>query len=236
MSCLKVCIVFVCGQYLTSIGRNVLTCYTIRFTKRYWAQCGHRIQSLNTLNEVCGDSRREHGRLVVLLRSRFFFHLIHIESACRLNACIDSCVRPHTRGGSSLQSLSFSALVAQTAMILLIAIVPDRVEIYVTDESKHTMPVPKTCAWQHPQGLARHEIGCISADGGVAESFFDIWLCMKQAACEITGASHYKTYGRFQDLCKQRGVQHGNVVLIYKISSRDVKSAIWRNLIVVVSS
>lgn len=73
---------------------------------------------------------------------------------------------------------------------LWLALFADRVKISVTDEKKHSLPVDKKCVWQHPAGLAKHEVGCLSADGGAMKSYFDIWLCMQQAACEIKGAFH----------------------------------------------
>jgi len=47
--------------------------------------------------------------------------------------------------------------------------------------------VPHSCAWQHPAGLVKQPVDCLSADGGPAQSFNDIWLCMDKAGCEITG-------------------------------------------------
>ena len=89
-----------------------------------------------------------------------------------------------------------SPLVSQIITIVLIAIFTNRVEISVTDEHKHTLPVDRKCVWQHPEGLAKHEVGCFSADGGAAKSYFDIWLCMEQAACTINGALHEQTMYR----------------------------------------
>lgn len=64
----------------------------------------------------------------------------------------------------------------------------DRVEISITDENKHSLPVDRKCPWQHPLGLAKREIDCVSADGGPLKSYFDIWLCMEEAACPLKGA------------------------------------------------
>lgn len=86
-----------------------------------------------------------------------------------------------------------SPLVSPTATIVMIALIPDRVEISITDEDKHSLPVNRTCVWHHPQGLAKHELGCFSADGGAAKSYFDLWLCMVQAACTINGVFHEQT-------------------------------------------
>lgn len=79
---------------------------------------------------------------------------------------------------------------------VFIAIFTNRVEISVTDGLKHTLPVNQTCVWQHLQGLAIHDVGCFSADGGAAKNYFDIWLCMEQAACTINGALHEQTMYR----------------------------------------
>lgn len=84
-------------------------------------------------------------------------------------------------------------LVSPTTTTVLIAIVTNRVEISVTDTLKHGLPVNSRCAWQHSVGLAKHGLGCLSADGGAAKSYIDIWLCMKQAACKIDGASNQET-------------------------------------------
>ena len=84
-------------------------------------------------------------------------------------------------------------LVSPTTTTVLIAIVTNRVEISVTDTLKHGLPVNSRCAWQHSVGLAKHGLGCLSADGGAAKSYFDLWLCMVQAACTINGVFHEQT-------------------------------------------
>lgn len=95
-----------------------------------------------------------------------------------------------------MQSGSVTCLVCPTASLLIlptdttvmIAIFTARVEIRVTDENKHSLPVDPLCPWQHPSGLAKREVGCSSADGSPLKNYFDIWLCMEQAACTINGA------------------------------------------------
>lgn len=84
-------------------------------------------------------------------------------------------------------------LVTSTGPIVLTTIFTRRVAIRVTDEGKHTLPVDGTCLWHHPLGLAKHEVGCYSADGDAAKNFFDIWLCMEQAACTINGVLQPQT-------------------------------------------
>lgn len=72
---------------------------------------------------------------------------------------------------------------------------PNRVEIRVTDEQKHTLPVDARCNWQHSHGIALKGVECLSADGKPVEGFNDIWLCMKEAECEITGVYYCDTSG-----------------------------------------
>ena len=60
----------------------------------------------------------------------------------------------------------------------------------MTDENKHALPVARKCKWQHPAGLAKQEVQCLAADGSPAKSYFDLWLCMEQAACQINGELH----------------------------------------------
>lgn len=60
----------------------------------------------------------------------------------------------------------------------------------MTDEQKHTLPVNARCKWQHSHGIALRGVGCLSADGNPADSFNDIWLCMEEAECEITGVPY----------------------------------------------
>lgn len=69
-----------------------------------------------------------------------------------------------------------------------------RVEISVTDYRKHNLPVPMDCKWQHPQGLAKSAVDCVSKDGKPAKNYADIALCVEQPECEILGALHYQTY------------------------------------------
>ena len=81
-----------------------------------------------------------------------------------------------------------SRLVPPPDSTVLVAIFICSVEISVTDDSKHSLPVDWKCPWQHPAGLAKHEVGCSSADGGAVKNYLDIWLCMEQAACKVKGA------------------------------------------------
>lgn len=77
--------------------------------------------------------------------------------------------------------------VTPIAAHVLVAIWTNRVEIRVTDYQKHTLPVDSTCKWQHSHGIALRGVECFSADGKPAENFNDIWLCMEEEECEVTG-------------------------------------------------
>lgn len=53
--------------------------------------------------------------------------------------------------------------------------------------NKHTLPVPKTCSWWHPTGVAvvKSTI-CRFPDGSKPKGYEDIWTCMAQSNCPIT--------------------------------------------------
>ena len=68
-----------------------------------------------------------------------------------------------------------------------------RVEIRVSSESKHRLPVQGGCRWSHNGGIARPEEGCRTVAGRPVQNFHDIWLCMVEANCEVSGAPHSTT-------------------------------------------
>lgn len=68
-----------------------------------------------------------------------------------------------------------------------------RVEIHVSSENKHRLPVQRECRWSHNSGITRREEGCLTVAGRPVQNFHDIWLCMVEANCDVSGAPHHVT-------------------------------------------
>lgn len=61
-----------------------------------------------------------------------------------------------------------------------------RVSISVNITAKHELPVEKSCAWSHVGGIGRGSDACRLYDGGI-HSYTDLWSCIEEARCELTG-------------------------------------------------
>lgn len=64
---------------------------------------------------------------------------------------------------------------------------PCRVKISVTTTRKHKLPVDVSCRWSHPPGIVHGVPACRTLDGAPVASYADLWTCMQEAACEISG-------------------------------------------------
>lgn len=69
---------------------------------------------------------------------------------------------------------------------------PFRVEIVLTKNKKHTLPVEAGCAYSHSGGmdLGRpgeliEKVACTFEDGSKVQNTDDLWRCMHSANCEI---------------------------------------------------
>lgn len=78
-------------------------------------------------------------------------------------------------------------------MIVFLGEYVSRVEIRVSSESKHRLPVTNVCRWYHSQSIAMNQEGCWSVGGRPVEKYNDIRLCMAEANCEISGTLDHGT-------------------------------------------
>lgn len=63
-----------------------------------------------------------------------------------------------------------------------------RVEITVSDRLKHRLPVHPSCLWSHTHGIPGEEEGCKTVGGRPVENYPDLWSCMQESPCDVTGA------------------------------------------------
>ena len=75
---------------------------------------------------------------------------------------------------------------------ICVLLLPFRVTIVLTKQSKHTLPVDPSCAYSHKGGMdlagVDRYIGktaCNFADGSKVENRDDLWFCMHRANCAI---------------------------------------------------
>ena len=62
-----------------------------------------------------------------------------------------------------------------------------RVEIRITFQNKHKLPVGSPCRYNHVGTIAVKGGGCLTVDGRAVENVDDIELCMEEADCTIEG-------------------------------------------------
>ena len=71
-----------------------------------------------------------------------------------------------------------------------------RVEIIISYNNKHRLPVESGCRYQHSDTISLEDEGCLSVNGTPVENYYGIERCVEEADCTIEGGlSHVSETG-----------------------------------------